>query len=120
SMSGSSRATDTPGGVAGLSARGDDRSAQAVEHANEAREAQDRPGRRRGRHPARSANLQTGYGGDDVRGDHLERGDLPDIGHRADRDLEAQLGHLAEPVDDLTCLLALLPDVEDAVAGPGD
>jgi transcriptional regulator len=48
--------TDIPGVVAGLSARGDDRSAQAVEHANEAREAQDRPGGRRGRHPARSAN----------------------------------------------------------------
>jgi transcriptional regulator len=112
--------TDIPGVVAGLSARGDDRSAQAVEHANEAREAQDRPGGRRSRHPARSANLQTGYGGDDVRGDHLERGDLPDIGHRADRDLEAQLGHLAEPVDDLTRLLAVLPDVEDEVAGLGD
>src|SRR5882672_1512270 len=48
--------TDIPGVVAGLSARGDDRSAQAVEHANEAREAQDRPGGRGGRHPARSAN----------------------------------------------------------------
>jgi transcriptional regulator len=48
--------TDISGVVAGLSARGDDRSAQAVEHANEAREAQDRPSGRRGRHPARSAN----------------------------------------------------------------
>jgi transcriptional regulator len=48
--------TDIPGVVAGLSARGDDRSAQAVEHANEGRETQDRPGGRGGRHPARSAN----------------------------------------------------------------
>ena len=48
--------TDIPGVVAGLSARGDDRSVQAVEHANEAREAQDRPGRRRGRHPAGSGH----------------------------------------------------------------
>jgi hypothetical protein len=48
--------TDIPGVVAGLSARGDDHSAQAVEHANEAREAQDRPGGRRGGHPARSGN----------------------------------------------------------------
>ena len=35
-------ATDIPGIVAGLSARGDDRSAQAVEHANENRASQDR------------------------------------------------------------------------------
>jgi transcriptional regulator len=48
--------TDIPGVVAGLSARGDDRSAQAVEHASEGRETQDRPGGRRGRHPAHSAN----------------------------------------------------------------
>jgi transcriptional regulator len=46
--------TDLPGVVAGLAARGDDRSAQAVEHANEARE--DRAGGRRGGHPARSGN----------------------------------------------------------------
>jgi len=63
--------TDIPGIVAGLSARGDDRSAQAVEHANEDRASQDRAsqdrasqdrasqdrtGGRRGRHPARSGN----------------------------------------------------------------
>jgi len=46
--------TDIPGVVAGLAARGDDRSAQAVEHANEARE--DRTDGRRGGHPARSGN----------------------------------------------------------------
>src|SRR5690349_16983397 len=50
--------TDIPGVVAGLSGRGDDRSAEAVEHANEARASQDRAtgatGGRRGRHPARS------------------------------------------------------------------
>ena len=46
--------TDIPGVVAGLAARGDDRSAQAVERANEARE--DRTGGRRGGHPARSGN----------------------------------------------------------------
>ena len=46
--------TDIPGVVAGLTARGDDRSAQAVEHANEARE--DRTDGRRGGHPARSGN----------------------------------------------------------------
>jgi transcriptional regulator len=59
-------ATDIPGIVAGLSARGDDRSAQAVEHANENRASQDRTsqdrasqdrtGGREGRHPARSGN----------------------------------------------------------------
>lgn len=46
--------TDIPGVVAGLAARGDDRSAQAVEHANESRE--DRAGGRRGGHQARSGN----------------------------------------------------------------
>src|ERR1700759_3894250 len=46
--------TDIPGVVAGLAARGDDRSAQAVEHANQARE--DRAGGRGGRHPARSGH----------------------------------------------------------------
>jgi transcriptional regulator len=44
-------ATDVPGIVAGLSARGDDRSAQAVERANA-----DRDNGRGGRHPARSGN----------------------------------------------------------------
>jgi len=42
---------DIAGVVAGLSARGDDRSAGAVEHANE-----DRADGRQGRHPARSAH----------------------------------------------------------------
>jgi transcriptional regulator len=46
--------TDIPGVVAGLAARGDDRSAQAVEDANETLE--DRTGGRRGGHPARSGN----------------------------------------------------------------
>src|SRR5512142_2653349 len=64
--------------------------------------------------------LKAGYGRNDVRGDHLERGDLPDVGHRADRDLEAELGQLAEPVDHLAGFLALLPDIEDEVAGLGD
>src|SRR6201987_4811030 len=41
--------TDVPGIVAGLAARGDDRSAQAVEHANEGRA--ERAGGRGGRHP---------------------------------------------------------------------
>src|SRR6201987_4370693 len=41
--------TDIPGVVAGLAARGDDRSAQAVEHANEGRA--ERAGGRGGRHP---------------------------------------------------------------------
>ena len=43
--------TDVPGIVAGLSARGDDRSAGAVQRANQGREDG-----RRGRHPARSGN----------------------------------------------------------------
>jgi len=46
--------TDIPGVVVGLAARGDSRSAEAVEHANKARE--DRAGGRGGRHPARSGN----------------------------------------------------------------
>ena len=44
--------TDVPGVVAGLAARGDDRSAQAVEHANDGRTE----ARRGGRNPARSGN----------------------------------------------------------------
>jgi hypothetical protein len=48
--------TDIPGVVVGLSARADDRSAQAVEHANEHRTSQDRTGGSRGRRPARSGN----------------------------------------------------------------
>src|SRR5271166_1041820 len=64
--------------------------------------------------------LKTGYGRDDVGGDHLERGDLPDVGHRADRGAEAHLGEAAEPVDDLGRLLALRAHVEDEVAGLGD
>ena len=44
--------TDIPGVVAGLAARGDDRSAQAVEHANDGRTE----ARRGGRNPARSGN----------------------------------------------------------------
>jgi transcriptional regulator len=47
---------DIPGVVAGLSARGDDRSAHAVEHANEIRASQGCTGGRRGRHPARSGD----------------------------------------------------------------
>jgi len=47
--------TDIPGVVGGLAARGDSRSAEAVEHANE-RRTQDREGGRGGRHPARSGN----------------------------------------------------------------
>jgi len=43
--------TDIAGVVAGLAARGDVRSAEAVERAN-----QDRAGERRGKHPARSGN----------------------------------------------------------------
>src|SRR5262249_34552201 len=112
--------TDIPGVVAGLAARGDDRSAEAVEHANERRVKEGRTTGRGSRPPARSGNLQAGYGRDDVGGDHLERGDLPDVGHRADRDLEAELGHQAEPVDDFGRLLALLADIEDEVAGLGD
>ena len=48
--------TDIPGVVAGLAARGDDRSAEAVEHANERRAEEGRTGGRGGRHPARSGN----------------------------------------------------------------
>ena len=49
-------ATDIPGVVAGLAARGDERSAEAVEHANERRAEEGRTGGRGGRHPARSGN----------------------------------------------------------------
>jgi transcriptional regulator len=48
--------TDIPGVVAGLAARGDDRGARAVEHANERRVQEDGTAGRRGRHPARSGN----------------------------------------------------------------
>ncbi len=48
--------TDVPGIVAGLSARGDDRSARAVEHANEGRPARTTQADTGGRHPARSGN----------------------------------------------------------------
>lgn len=48
--------TDIPGVVAGLAARGDDRSAEAVGHANERRAGEGGTGRRGGRHPARSGN----------------------------------------------------------------
>ena len=48
--------TDIPGVVAGLAARGDERSAEAVEHANERRAEEGRTGGRGGRHPARSGN----------------------------------------------------------------
>src|SRR5437879_5453238 len=54
-LSQNSPVTDIPGVVAGLSGRGDDRSAEAVEHANEDR-ANGATGGRRGRHPARSGN----------------------------------------------------------------
>jgi transcriptional regulator len=46
---------DVPGIVAGLSARGDDRSAQAVERANQGR-PKTSTGGHQGRHPARSGN----------------------------------------------------------------
>jgi transcriptional regulator len=49
-------ATDIPGVVAGLAGRGDERSAAAVEQANQARAGQDETRGRRGRHPARSGN----------------------------------------------------------------
>jgi transcriptional regulator len=48
--------TDIPGVVAGLAGRGDERSAAAVEQANQNRASQDDEGGRRGRHPARSGN----------------------------------------------------------------
>jgi transcriptional regulator len=49
--------TDIADVVAGLAARGDDRSAEAVERANQDRAArQDHTREHRGRHPARSGN----------------------------------------------------------------
>jgi transcriptional regulator len=48
--------TDIPGVVAGLAARGDDRSAEAVEHANERRDGEGETGGRGDRHPARSGH----------------------------------------------------------------
>jgi transcriptional regulator len=48
--------TDIPGVVAGLAGRGDERSAAAVEQANQNRVSQGDEGGRRGRHPARSGN----------------------------------------------------------------
>jgi|SRR5215470_3580872 len=48
--------TDIPGVVAGLAGRGEERSAAAVEQANQNRLSQGDEGGRRGRHPARSGN----------------------------------------------------------------
>ena len=49
-------AADIPGVVAGLAARGDERSAAAVAQANQGRAGQGPEGAHRGRHPARSEN----------------------------------------------------------------
>ena len=49
-------AEDVDGVIAGLAGRGDDRSAEAVEHANERRAEESRTAERGGRHPARSGN----------------------------------------------------------------
>src|SRR5215471_19711715 len=59
-------------------------------------------------------------GGDHLAADDLQRGHVPDVRHRADRSLEPHLREPAQLVDDLAGLLALLPDVEDEVAGLDD
>ncbi len=42
------------------------------------------------------------------------------VGYRPDRGLESHPGELRQLVGDLAGLLAVLPDVEDEVAGLGD
>src|ERR1035441_507174 len=74
---------------------------------------------RRSRSPA-AGPLETSDGRDDLGGEHLERGDLPDVGDPAHSDVEAELSQPAELVDDLAGLLALLADVEAEVARLGD
>src|SRR6185312_9330911 len=69
---------------------------------------------------ARLPGLQAGDGGDYLAADDLQRSHVPGSYYPADRGLEAQLREPAELVDDLTGLLALLPDVEQEVAGLGD
>ena len=55
--------------------RGADPMATAVEHANANRVAY--------KHHGSFGQLKICYGGDDVRGHHLQRGHLPDVGYRA-------------------------------------